>query len=354
MNAQDPREERPMTSWSGPLLVLTAAVLWSAAGVGIKSLDLPAMAIVGFRSGFALPVMALLGRSALRISLLRRPAVAVAALAYCLMVCLFVSATRLTTAANAILLQYTAPVWIGLLSYPLLNEKPRRRDWLATALCMAGLAVFFMERLTPEGRTGMILAVLSGVAMALVFIGLRREGMRAEDSAAGVVILAGNALCFLVGLPFMPSALPRMGAHDWGILVPLGIFQLGLPYVLLATGLKSVPAMRATLISLVEPLLNPVWVVMGTGEIPGPGTAAGGLIVLTGIVVDTLVPRAAKAREFPPGPGAVQSPFQEAVIPPEFQYEDPDSADLAHPVDGASPDAGGSVTLRRSDMESPG
>jgi len=348
------RIEDGRQAWAGPLLVLAAAVLWSAAGIGIKSLDLPAMAIVGFRSGFALPVVALLGRSAFRVSLLRRPAVAVAAVSYCLMVCLFVSATRLTTAANAILLQYTAPVWIGLLSYPLLKEKPHRRDWLATTVCMVGLAVFFMDRLTPEGRTGMILAVLSGVAMALVFIGLRSEGMRAEDSAAGVVILSGNALCFLVGLPFMPSALPRMGVSHWGIHAPLGVFQLGLPYVLVAAGLKSVPALRATLISLVEPLLNPVWVAIGTGEIPGPGTVAGGLIVLIGIVVDTIVPRARKSCEVAASPALVEPSSQEGVVPPESRNEALDNASTVHPLDVDARNTERAAALRRSDLEGRG
>jgi drug/metabolite transporter, DME family len=282
---------REPNAWSGPLFILAAAGLWSAAGIGIKSLGLPAMATVGYRSMFALPVVVLLGRDAWKLSLLRKPVVAGTSVAYLFTIGLFVSATTLTTAANAILLQYTSPVWIILLSYPLLREKPHTRDVVVAAVCLAGLALFFLDHLTPEGRLGMVFAILSGLAMALLFMGFRHEGLRGTQSASGVVMVAGNLLCVAAGMPHMIQTFGGMRARQWAILALLGVFQLGLSYVLFSAGVRRVPALRATLLGLIEPVLNPVWVAIGTGEIPGSGAIAGGLIVLACLAADTLVPR---------------------------------------------------------------
>jgi drug/metabolite transporter, DME family len=281
-------------NWKGPFLILSAAVLWSAAGLGIKSLALPAMATAGFRSAFSVPVIAAFGMGSFRLSMLRRPAVAATAVAYCFTICLFVAANRMTTAANAILLQYSSPIWVSLLSYPVLREKPRRRELIVAGVCLGGLALFFMDQLDPEGFLGMIFALLSGFAMACLVMGLRHEGRRGAESASGPVVLVGNLLCVVVGLPFMGRALPSMTGREWLTLALLGTFQLGLAYVLFSAGLRRVPALRATVLGLLEPLLNPLWVAIGTGEYPGKGTIAGGGIVLGCLVVDALIPRRAQ------------------------------------------------------------
>jgi drug/metabolite transporter (DMT)-like permease len=278
-------------SWKGPMFILSAAVLWSAAGLGIKSLALPAMATAGFRSAFSLPVIAAFGSGSFRLALLKRPAVLATAVAYCLTICLFVAANRMTTAANAILLQYSSPVWVSLLSYPVLREKPHRRELTVAGVCLAGLGVFFLGRLDPRGLVGMILALGSGLAMACLVMGLRHEGRRGEESATGPVVIFGNLLCVVVGLPFMVATLPVMTNRDWLLLALLGTFQLGLAYVLFSAGLRRVPALRATVLGLIEPLLNPLWVAIGAGEYPGLATVAGGTVVLGCLVVDTLIPR---------------------------------------------------------------
>jgi len=280
----------------GAALVLAAAVLWSTGGLGIKSLALFPLTTAGWRSLFAVPALLLAGgsRDSWLSGLKRRP-IAATALFYALTLILFVSATRLTTAANAILLQYTSPLWVMLLSYPALGERPKTRDYAVAAGCLAGLTLFFLDELTPRGTLGMALAVVSGFTMACMVLGLRHEGRRGSDSASLTAVLFGNALCVLICSPWMASGLPLMCGRDWVVLALLGSFQLGLSYVLFSDGLRHVTALRAMLISLIEPLLNPLWVWLGNGEKPGNWAIIGGAVITACLAFDSLTRRAPQA-----------------------------------------------------------
>jgi drug/metabolite transporter (DMT)-like permease len=279
-------------SWRGVALVLAAAVLWSTGGLGIKSLALSPLTTAGWRSVFALPVLLLAGgwRRAGQPEFRHRP-ISVTALFYALTLILFVSATRLTTAANAILLQYTSPLWVMLLSYPVLHERPRAREYYVATGCLAGLTLFFLDELTPRGTLGMALALASGLTMACMVLGLRHEGRRGTDSASLTAVLFGNALCALICSPWMAKALPRIGTTDWIVLALLGSFQIGVSYVLFSHGLRHVTALRAILLGLVEPVLNPVWVWLGNGERPSNWTMAGGAIILVCLAAESLMSR---------------------------------------------------------------
>jgi drug/metabolite transporter (DMT)-like permease len=278
------------TIWRGPLLIVLAAVLWSTAGVGIKHLPYFPLLIAGWRSFFALLVLAAFGglREA-RLSVLRKPAMLATIVSYALLLCLFVSATRLTTAANAILLQYTSPVWVLLLSYPVLQEKPRTRDILMAAGCLAGLVFFFLDKLTPEGVLGMFLAILAGATASCLFVGLRYQGLRNSGSSL-TAVLFGNLLCMIVCLPWMWGQTHTIAGEHWAILAGLGLFQLGLAYVCFTVGLRRVTAFRATILGLIEPLLNPIWVAIIGGEVPGPGAIAGGGIIIGCLILDAAFP----------------------------------------------------------------
>jgi drug/metabolite transporter (DMT)-like permease len=221
------------------------------------------------------------------------------ALFYALTLILFVSATRLTTAANAILLQYTSPLWVMLLSYPVLHERPGAREYGIAAGCLAGLTLFFLDELTPGGTLGMVLALGSGLTMACMVLGLRHEGRRGTDSASLTAVLLGNALCALVCAPWMAAALPLMGTTDWIVLALLGSFQIGVSYVLFSHGLRHVTALRAILLGLVEPVLNPLWVWLGNGERPSAWTIAGGAVILICLAAESLMGRL--PRSFDPG-----------------------------------------------------
>ena len=259
-----------------PVLLLLAALCWSLGGVLIKSIDWPPMAIAGGRSAIAIPVILLcVGRPRFTFS----AAQIGGALGYAGTVILFVFATRMTTAANAIFLQYTAPIYVALIGRWYLGERASRIDWLVIAVALLGIALFFMDRLTTAGMWGNIIALGSGLCFASVALFLRKE--KAGSPVASIVL--GNILVALIGLPFMLQA-PSLGEGGLWRLVLLGTVQLGLPYVLYATAIKQVTALEATLIPLLEPVLNPLWVMLALGERPGPWAIVGGLLVLAAVL----------------------------------------------------------------------
>jgi len=256
-------------------LALTA-ILWSTGGVLIKWVDWHPMAIAGGRSIIAaLVIWAAFRKERLSFS---KPQWAGAA-AYCGCVSLFVISTKLTTAANAILLQYTAPVYVALLSGWLLGEKTNRRDWLTILLVLGGMVFFFLDKVTAGGMLGNICAVASGVSFALFIVFMR---MQKDGSPYGSVLL-GNLLTFALSLFFWSGS--SLQATNLLGLSLLGVFQLGLAYVLYSYAIRHVKALEATLITSVEPILNPVWVFLFLGETPGLYSMVGGLIVLATITM---------------------------------------------------------------------
>jgi drug/metabolite transporter (DMT)-like permease len=260
----------------GTLALLIAALLWSTGGLLIKSIPLSALAIAGLRSAIAAVVI---------LAYVRRPqftwsrAQWGASISYMLTVLLFVSATKLTTAANAILLQYTAPVWVALFSAIVTKEKLTRLDIISVITVCIGMAVFFIDSVSAGGMTGNIIAVLSGMAFAGVALSMRAQhGASTRES-----ILLGNVLTAVVCLPFMESFSPTTDTVVRILL--LGVLQLGVSYILYSWALAHVRAIEAVLITMIEPLLNPVWVIIGMGEVPTWTTAVGGAIVIGVVAV---------------------------------------------------------------------
>ena len=258
-----------------PVLLLLAALCWSLGGVLIKSIEWHPMAIAGGRSAIAIPLMLLcIGRPQFTFS---RAQIG-GAIGYALTVALFVFATRMTTAANAIFLQYTAPVYVAIIGRWYLRERALRVDWLVIVVALGGIALFFMDRLTTSGFWGNIVALCSGLAFASVALFLRKE----KEGSPVTAIILGNILVALAGAPFMVSH--AIGEGDIWWLLLLGTVQLGLPYVLYAIAIKHVTALEATLIPLIEPVLNPVWVMLALGERPGPWAIVGALLVLAAVL----------------------------------------------------------------------
>jgi drug/metabolite transporter (DMT)-like permease len=275
---------------SGPWLILAAAALWSTAGAAIKLCTLNAWQISLGRSLVAAVVLWLLLPGAR--SRPTRGTWAVAA-AYAVTVVLFTVANKLTTSANAIFLQDTAPLYVLLLSPLLLRERPSRGELLSVPLFLVGLLLFFRDQLTPGQLSGNLVALASGVGFALCILGLRRLG-----GSNAPALLLGN---ILAGVASVPGALggPPATGRDLGIVLFLGVFQLGLSYALFARGLRHTPATEASLLALLEPVLNPVWTFFLAGERPGPWALAGGSLILLGTLWRTLAPwaeaRAARA-----------------------------------------------------------
>lgn len=275
-----------MTPRQAALALAATALLWSIGGVFIKLVDWNPGAIAGARSGIAaLFMLLLLKRPRLNLfmpeytpqGLVRRinwPLVG-AALSTATCMLLFVLATRLTTAANAVVLQYLAPVHVALLAPRMLGEPTRARDWLALALALAGMALFFWGDVSAQGKLGIVLALGSSVAFAGMPLFLRKMG----DSGQTEAVLLGNALLSLCCIPFYLQG-PPPDLTSWGGLVLLGTLQLGLPYLLYTRAVRHVSALAATIIPVIEPIFNPVWVFLFLGEHPAGTALAGGAIVL--------------------------------------------------------------------------
>jgi drug/metabolite transporter (DMT)-like permease len=295
------------------LAVLGAALLFSTGGAAVKATTLDAWQVTGLRCAVAGVTLAILVPGAFR-SLSRRTALV--GLAYAATMVLYVAANKLTTAANAIFLQATAPLYVFLLSPRLLGERVRRADVGWMALIGVALALFFVGEQTPYATAprpalGNLLGALSGITWAGTILGLRwlgsaemrkRGDLRGRPGAAAA--LAGNLIAFLGCLPW---ALPIEGAGrgDWLAIGYLGVFQVGIAYVLLTQGMERVPALEASLLLLLEPAASPLWAWFFHGEVPGAFAWLGGALILTATTGKAVTAERRRRRELrapPSGP----------------------------------------------------
>lgn len=257
------------------LLVLTA-ILWSIGGLFIKLIEWNPLAIAGTRSLIAaLIILAVVRRPRLP----RTFAQIAGIVAYAATVIMFVLANKLTTAANAILLQYTAPIYVALLGAWFLKERVGKADWLTIFLVLGGMLLFFVDDLEEGGLAGNIIALFCGVSFAVSIVCLRSQ----KSASPLETVFWGNALTAVIGLPFMSS--PPQDGKSWLGLLLLGVFQLGLSYILYTIAIKKVSALEGILIPVIEPIMNPVLVFLALGERPGIWSLAGGSIVVVSITI---------------------------------------------------------------------
>ncbi len=262
------------------IYLITAAILWSTGGVLVKLVDWNAMAISGVRSGIAALFLMFIVRR-LKFTFSRNQILG--SLCYAGMVMSFVVGTKLTAAANIILLQYAAPVYVAILSGWVLKEPTDRRDWLMIGSVIFGLLLFFSDSLSFEGWAGNILGVFSGMCFAGVILFLRRQ----KDGSPVESVILGNILSFLLGVPFMFDGGPTL--LGWGGVFLLGIFQLGVAYFLYTKAIKEVTGVEASIIPIFEPVLNPIWVLLMVQEVPSIRVVIGGLIILTAVTIRSLL-----------------------------------------------------------------
>ncbi len=246
----------------------------------IKGIAWPPLAIAGGR-GLIAALFLLATNRGLRFHFSRAQVLGAVAYAACTVT--FCVATKLTTAANAILLQYTAPVWIALLGAWFLGERATRADWAMIVVSLGGMALFFRDGLELGHAAGDTLGVLSGVCFAAMIMALRHQ----KDTSASESIILGNLLAFLIGLPWIARA-PALNVAGWTLLVLLGVVQLGVSYWLYARAIRHVTALEAVLLPVIEPILNPVWVLIALGEKPAPLALAGGTIVVAAVTLRAL------------------------------------------------------------------
>ncbi|MBC8059650.1 MAG: DMT family transporter [Clostridiaceae bacterium] len=258
------------------IFLIITAILWSLGGVLIKSIEWNPVAIAGMRSIIAAIVLLIV---------IKKPkltwsfAQIGAAVAYSGTVILFVMANKITTAANAILLQYTAPIYVALFGAWFLKEKAKFFDWLIIFTVFGGMALFFLDHLNGNGVLGNIVAVGSGVCFGFfaIFMRMQKDGSPIES------VLLGNILTAVIAIPFMFKSPPN--TQGWIYLLIMGVVQLGIPYILYSMAIKHVTALEAILIPVIEPILNPVWVFLMIGETPGPWAILGGAIVIIAVTL---------------------------------------------------------------------
>lgn len=270
-----------MTRRHALILLLLTAFFWSLGGLMIKKVDLHPLAIAGFRSAIAVPFLLAFRRPRFTWSI---PQIG-GACAYAGNMFSFVAATKLTTAANAILIQYTAPVYVAIFGIWFLKERPQRIDWAVIAITLAGLVLFFLDELSLSGMTGNLLAIVAGLTFAWMILCLRKQ----KDGSALESVLLGNLLTALCAIPFMVQQWPT--SNDWQWLVLLGTVQTGLPYLLYTVAIRHVTAIEGVLVPVVEPLMNPLWALLFLGEVPGPWAMIGGVVILSAVTFRAAAPQ---------------------------------------------------------------
>jgi DME family drug/metabolite transporter len=257
------------------------AILWSSGGLLIKLISLNAMQLSFFRCAIAAVVFAIL---------FRRKLLAVNGLTflnagfYAAVLITFVIATKTTTAANAIFLQSTAPIYV-LVFEPIINKtKLEKINVITVFVCFIGMIFFFIGEISPGHLLGNIVALAAGIAFAAFFLGMKKNAPEYQQSS----IFYGNILVALICTPFIFDLKP-LSFNDIWMVTFLGVFQIAIAYALFSYGLKRILAIEASIISMFEPILNPVWVMIGYGEVPSITAAIGGAIIIIAIITRTLI-----------------------------------------------------------------
>ncbi|MDR2245118.1 MAG: DMT family transporter [Treponema sp.] len=276
--------------------IFLGAILWSTSGLCIKLLDWHPILIAGARSSLAALVLAAVKFLKPRRVTAKTPPLSICAggCAYAATMLLFVIANKLTAPANAILLQYSAPIWAAMFGWLLIHEKPQWEHWGALVLVMGGMAFFFKDSLVLAGGSGGMLprsflgdgiAVLSGVCFGLnsVFLRMMKDGDPADAMLLAHIITAAFSVPFFFFYP------PTVNPGTLLAAAFMGVFQIGLASLLFAYGIKRVPAIQAMLTAMIEPVLNPLWVLLVTGETPATSAIAGGGIIVAAVAASSII-----------------------------------------------------------------
>ncbi|MGA7720966.1 MAG: EamA family transporter [Ignavibacteriaceae bacterium] len=265
----------------GLIAVFTAGLMWSTGGIFIKLITLNALQICFLRSIWAALVFIAIFKNKIFYANLFT---FINALLYIGVLILFVSATKITTAANAIFLQYTAPIYV-LIFEPIINKtKYEKVNIITIVVCFAGMSLFFFGKITAGDMWGNILGLLSGIALAGFLLGMRKNKKEYQFSS----IFYGNIMVSLFCLSSIFNK-PDLSISNLIMVSFLGIFQLGISYAIFSYGLIRVHAIEASLIAMIEPVLNPVWVFFGYGEVPSIMAIAGGIIIISAIIVRAFI-----------------------------------------------------------------
>lgn len=260
--------------------VVLSSLLFSTGGLLIKSVPWPSLAISGGRGIIATIMMLIfIKKKGWRFRFEKKAFLQAFFMAITLT--LFVASNKLTTAANAIVIQYMSPVWILIISALFLHQKVKKADIIVVVAAFFGMALFFFEQLSGEGMLGNCLALLSGISLSIMYIVVGE----AEEEVRFSGMMMGHALTFLVALPTIVTTDLEFSPVAIGCILALGIFQIWLPYVLIGLAMTYCNALTCNLVGILEPLLNPFWVFLATGEAPGFLALVGGVIIVASISI---------------------------------------------------------------------
>lgn len=283
------REIIHSSRFKGIMSAVIASVLWSIGGLLVKLLDWNPVAISGARSIIAALVL---------LAYIKKPKITkskpqiLGAIAYSTTVLFYVIANKLTTAANAILLQYTAPIFVALLSFWILKEKVHWYDIISIGVVIFGMGLFFIEDVSSGNILGNIIAIVSGFTLACCTLALRAQ----KDGSGMETICLGNLLTFIIAIPFILKVEATM--RDLIVAISLGVFQLGISYIFYVNSLKYITALEAILIAVFEPILNPLWVYIFLREKPGINAIIGGVIVIIAVTLRGIYATKIKSEEY--------------------------------------------------------
>ena len=272
----------------GRLAVFLCAVLWSTAGLFVKLIEWDPLVIAGFRSLIAGLFMLFVRflTPGLRLSPFKLRYFWLGGIAYSITMLLFIAAIKYTTAANAVLLQYSAPVWAALLGWLLAKEKPRTVTWISLAMVSGGLCLFFKDGLEGGSFFGNLLALFSGISFGAnsVFLRIQKKGDQSDT------ILTAHAITVLASIPFLFLHPPAFTIQNSASILFLGVVQLGMASLLFSYGIKRIAAAESMLTASIEPILNPVWVLLVIGEKPAMTAIIGGIIIIAAVLVSAIKP----------------------------------------------------------------
>ena len=265
----------------GMLQMLACAVLWSIAGIFIKLVNANPFVIAGFRSLFAC-ITITIAMLIFKIKFRFTKRAVMNGIIMCVLFFMFVGSNKLTTAANAIVLEFTSPIFLMIFSAIILKKKFRRIDVLVTLVALVGISFCFADKLESGYILGNIVAVGSGAVQALMYLFV---GETKDDDERLTGIWLGQFLTAVVGVAFIPFTENVLDGKAFLALVILGVFQLGIAYVLYWKSSGNCPAIACALISAAEPILNPIWVAIFDGERPGTIAILGGVIVIAAVTI---------------------------------------------------------------------
>jgi drug/metabolite transporter (DMT)-like permease len=273
----------------GLVYIAFTAFLWSSSGLFIKILTLNAYQISFYRSLIAAVTLLIISYGKNKTVKFEFDKLTVlASLFYAGILIFFVIANKLTTSANAIFLQFTAPIYLLFLEPFFLKTKFRRKDLITIIICISGMALFFMGKLEIGNIYGNLIAIAAGICFAMFSLFVKWKKTLGNENTI-ISIIYGNILVGIICFPLIFNEI-AISSTQFYVLLYMGVVQIGISYFIFNIGIKYVSATESMIIGMLEAIFNPIWVFFGVGEVPAPTAVIGGLIIFAAILIHNFLP----------------------------------------------------------------